>query len=267
MPPEVFTEDEEMWDRLIHPMIATEPGSSTSGSSRRASPRRGSTATCGPTVASSGSATTPSMIRDEAGKPALHPGRDDRHHPDEGGAAADAAPRLPRPAHRLAEPRDVRTAPRPGARACASRRPRRRGALPRPGCVQARQRHPRARHRRRGAASDGGAPAIGRAGDRPRGPSGRGRVPGARSPICRWGRRRSTPKPRWTRSPTASPRSWRNRSGLRAGELSLQASVGLRALPGGRRRGARPASPCGRIDVRAQAGPVLARRSPLRRLA
>ena len=93
---------------------------------------------------------------------------------------ADRLPRLPRPAHRPAQPRAARGAPRARAGPRPARRPRGRAALLRPRRLQARQRQPRPRGGRRAAAARGRAPGSQRTPrDRPAGPPGRRRVPAA----------------------------------------------------------------------------------------
>ena len=64
------------------------------------------------------------------------------------GRAADHLPRLPRPAHRAAEPHAARGAPQARARPLAPHRRRRRAAPHRPRLLQARQRLARPRRRR-----------------------------------------------------------------------------------------------------------------------
>ena len=81
------------------------------------------------------------------------PGRDLRHHRAQERRGAGRVPRVPRQAHRAAEPSAVRGDARDGDRARATPRPRRRRALPRPRQLQARERLARPPRRRRAARS------------------------------------------------------------------------------------------------------------------
>ena len=79
-------------------------------------------------------------IDDEQGEPVADPGRDLRHHRAKAGRGAGRVPRLPRQAHRPAEPRAVRGDARERDRPGPPARPRRRRPLPRPRQLQARER-------------------------------------------------------------------------------------------------------------------------------
>ena len=97
-------------------------------------------------------------LRRLRGRAAVHRLRA-RHHRAPRERAGDRPPRLPRPAHRAAEPGPARGAPRSRARTSRARGARARAALPRPRQLQARERQPRPR-RRRPALEDGGGAAV-----------------------------------------------------------------------------------------------------------
>ena len=112
-----------------------------------------------------------------AGPPPAHPGRDARHHRTQDRGGADRVPRVPRQAHGIAEPHDVRRAARPRARASEAPRARRRRRDRRPGRLQARERLPRTRGRRHDPRAVRATAQRRDSRDRPRGAAGRGRVP------------------------------------------------------------------------------------------
>ncbi len=103
-----------------------------------------------------------------------------RHHRPQARRGAAVAPRLPRRAHRPAQPDAVPGAPRDRHRHRRSHRDPGGGALHRPRRLQAHQRQLRPR-RRRSAARRGGTPPAARDPlERHRRPAGRGRVPDPR---------------------------------------------------------------------------------------
>ena len=118
-------------------------------------------------------------VRDERRRALADPGRDLRHHRAQGGRGAGRVPRLPRQAHRPAEPGAVRGDARDRDRARPPPRPRRRRAVPGPRQLQARERLAGSPRGGRAAAAARRASARMHARDRPGGPPGRRRVPPA----------------------------------------------------------------------------------------